>query len=172
MRPRRGTPWKDGASPVQGVAGVFCFNAATEGNSVESPRTSRTSPHFLAAGFNAATEGNSVERIGDPDGPGSDAVGLQCGHGGELRGKAMLDRPASPGWWIASMRPRRGTPWKEYKGRQLVERLNLGFNAATEGNSVERVEPDFNLVPGTVLQCGHGGELRGKILENGSNSGQ
>jgi hypothetical protein len=63
------------------------FNAATEGNSVEGLRVLRIAP--AETGFNAATEGNSVEGAYDAASK-SVVIGpmLQCGHGGELRGRS------------------------------------------------------------------------------------
>jgi hypothetical protein len=61
MRPRRGTPWKGrGASRGLGRAGLR-FNAATEGNSVESRISGSACRLPRCSSFNAATEGNSVE---------------------------------------------------------------------------------------------------------------
>jgi hypothetical protein len=65
------------------------FNAATEGNSVEGLENLRwLAPRLYR--FNAATEGNSVEskRRKRNTVAGKKVVStLQCGHGGELRGK-------------------------------------------------------------------------------------
>jgi hypothetical protein len=147
MRPRRGAPWKANPEPAPCCAGNSInlrFNAATEGNSVERPNSLAHQP-FLGVGkrgFNAATEGNSVERstadVREYYGGGC-SPRLQCGHGGELRGKAggpshLLERGAT----VASMRPRRGTPWKGVLAKHVQLRMpTTRFNAATEGNSVE-----------------------------------
>jgi hypothetical protein len=67
MRPRRGTPWKGRTPALASTHGsridLGCFNAATEGNSVERPKLDRRRTKYCSMdGFNAATEGNSVER--------------------------------------------------------------------------------------------------------------
>jgi hypothetical protein len=143
MRPRRGTPWKSDYSVVTGTQNDLCFNAATEGNSVEGVSQRLELLRGLVdsdgCGFNAATEGNSVERLKQQ---------LD-----ELRAK--LD---------ASMRPRRGTPWKGQCITVDAPDGLYGFNAATEGNSVERLAR-WMRTPAwrSALQCGHGGELRGRM---------
>jgi hypothetical protein len=113
------------------------FNAATEGNSVESPATLEL---CLPGGcrLQCGHGGNSVESILVGFSLSGAVTSLQCGHGGELRGKKRelvnhLTREAE-----ASMRPRRGTPWK----------------------GVWCIQMQGQAAP--TLQCGHGGELRGK----------
>jgi len=90
MRPRRGTPWKEKPwVPCYGC--FFSFNAATEGNSVEGPRHLRVRPIARHPSFNAATEGNSVEgeSTSVPYITNFFKLVLQCGHGGELRGRSL-----------------------------------------------------------------------------------
>jgi hypothetical protein len=120
MRPRRGTPWK-AAGPGRRGSGWTCFNAATEGNSVESAdqRDESTMAIELQCGHGGELRGKTLREAAID----LQLYLLQCGHGGELRGKLVLVvRPAS---WAA---------W--------------GFNAATEGNSVERGVPVLPALPG------------------------
>jgi len=92
------------------------FNAATEGNSVERAYMTARGLEALIGRFNAATEGNSVESL-------------------HRRGRAVNGQRG----FSASMRPRRGTPWK----------AGPRWGCPSRG--------------WVRLQCGHGGELRGKI---------
>ena len=115
---------------------------------------------------------------------------LQCGHGGELRGKNYHQQQIVLDCHTASMRPRRGTPWKVNRSSHFsFSCIASCFNAATEGNSVESprrpaggaalLRASMRPRRGTpwkeiihircyphdpLLQCGHGGELRGKML--------
>ena len=115
---------------------------------------------------------------------------LQCGHGGELRGRqitplrfpqgsqaSMRPRRGTP--WKgsrrpgddtagltgrASMRPRRGTPWKVTSRRATtLTARNSGASMRPRRGTPWKVYTNVDwVIVYRVLQCGHGGELRGK----------
>ena len=86
------------------------FNAATEGNSVESWQKLQPIAVELEASMRPR-RGTPWKGRRNRHVHSGQAV-LQCGHGGELRGKLGLRRTISAEHFVASMRPRRGTPWK------------------------------------------------------------
>jgi hypothetical protein len=192
MRPRRGTPWKGLRRRAISVA------SRTHGASMRPRRGTPWKGDLYGCNIGAALLHAPRRGRGKPGilhlAPGV----LQCGHGGELRGKdeewstifrrsgyvlkpaSMRPRRGTPwkgrtapsglncaigGRRMASMRPRRGTPWKDERAHVcslVLPRCSEGFNAATEGNSVERAPWKAVSLLSPKLQCGHGGELRGK----------
>jgi hypothetical protein len=156
------------------------FNAATEGNSVERlrERLLKLEPLCRGYGFNAATEGNSVERFRREGSRSRDRstrlpLKLQCGHGGELRGKLQDygERSCSQSQAVLLQCGHGG----ELRGKLsslpdqlragMVYELQCGHGGELRGKlDCGDVPSLFKLHSGsdTRLQCGHGGELRGK----------
>ena len=159
MRPRRGTPWKVSHRGQSGVGNLLL--QCGHGGELRGKGDGRRIKKGVGWRFNAATEGNSVEsrsgRIRALRWPG-----LQCGHGGELRGKlhpsALAHAPQSG----ASMRPRRGTPWKERSPSTCLERRSWASMRPRRGTPWKANYHRPSVPRMDRLQCGHGGELRGK----------
>ena len=167
MRPRSRTPWKGGSSPLRSSPRPHASMRPRRGTPWKAPWSApgcniRGSPRQLQCGHGGELRGKQLDRSNSA----TSVSTLQCGHGGELRGKASWLHCVRPAIAIASMRPRRGTPWKagcfcackrvsgglqcghggELRGRPIPRCIGQGwpcFNAATEGNSVEgRYDPD------------------------------
>jgi hypothetical protein len=176
MRPRRGTPWKVSASGLRKIAGNkrFGFNAATEGNSVESWHS-----RVVDSTKSRCTGVSMRPRRGTPwkDDRGGSVQwqagewhgSFQCGHGGELRGKTTRvgDEAAElqlHGFQCGHGGELRGKPRAGRRSRQatcsLLASMRPRRGTPWKGRIAAGTVPEKLYSPG--LQCGHGGELRGK----------